>query len=298
LNHSRYVGLQGGLKVDAQNKLWSEIGYRTAIGISYPITFNDFSNSFYLNYRLFYMTPEEEIKTPVDPNAAMLVLPDMGWLSGFELGWSFSNVHGSTFGISAEQGGTIWVGGNFDLPALGSDYTQISISYGLAGYRKIPFLKHHVLAIRFAGGYGSSTFSRRGVFVVGGFPEEDILMDIVNMTRMFSVALRGYPPAAAWGDQYYLLNFEYRIPIIDIFRGILTFPASINRIYASIFSDTGGAWWAGHFDTDGIKTGVGGEIFVSFTYAYYLVITFRFGYAYGFMDPGGHQTYIVLSTPF
>jgi len=298
LSHSRYVATQGGLRIDNQWQLWPEIGYRTSLGVAYPIIRNDLVNTFGLSYRLTYMTSEEELDTPVDPNAALPVLPDRGFLSGFEISWRFSNIHGSTYGVSAEQGGSLWTSVSFDLPEFGSDYRTVSVSYGASGYFELPFLEHHVIAARFAGGYGSSTFSRKGIFVIGGFPEEDILLDLVNRVRMWSVALRGYAPAAAWGDQYYLFTLEYRLPIIDIFRGILTFPWQLERIYLSVFTDTGGAWWAGKFDKDGIKTGLGAELFVSMKFAYYEGVTFRMGYAYGFMDRGGHNVYVVLSTPF
>jgi hypothetical protein len=298
LSHARYVAPQGGLRVDDQWQMWPEIGYRTALSFYYPISFHDFTNAFSLTYRLTYMTSDKKMDTPIDPNAAMPVLPDRGYLSGFELGWSFSNIQGSTFGVSAEQGGSLWTSVAFDLPQLGSDYKTVSVSYGTSGYFEIPFLEHHVIAARFAGGYGSSTFSRKGVFVVGGFPEEDILNDLINRVRMWSVALRGYAPAAAWGDQYYLLSVEYRLPLLDIFRGILTFPWQLERIYLSVFTDTGGAWWAGGFNKNGIKTGLGAELFVSMKFVYYEGVTFRMGYAYGFMDRGGHHVYVVLSTPF
>ena len=67
----------------------------------------DLVNTFGLSYRLTYMMSEEELDTPVDPNAALPVLPDRGFLSGFEISWRFSNIHGSTYGVSAEQGGSL-----------------------------------------------------------------------------------------------------------------------------------------------------------------------------------------------
>lgn len=297
-SHSRRVSLQGGYRVDDQWKRWLELGYRTALSLSLPIRRADFTHSFGVTYRLTYMSSGEKLKSPVDPNAAMAVLPDRGFLSGFTLSYRFSNIHGSTYGFAPEQGGSMWTSLGFDLPALGSDYTTVSITYGASGYIEMPYLQHHVVALRFSGGYGSSTFSRKGIFVIGGFPEEQILKDLFNRVRMWSVALRGYPPAAAWGDQFYLFNFEYRFPLFNIYRGISTLPWELGRIYMSIFSDTGGAWWANHFDIDGIKTGAGAELFLTMGFGYYEWATFRIGYGYGFMEGGGHQFYVVLSSPF
>ncbi len=299
LNHSRYLTPQGGLRIDNKSVPWDELGYRTSLTVTYPLKRKDYTHDFHIKYRFTYMTAKEEIDTPVDPNAALPVLPDKGWLSGFELGWRFSNIHGAAYAISAEQGGSLWANLSFDIPELGSDYSALSITYGTSGYFEIPFLKHNVIAVRFAGGYGSSTFSRRGIFVLGGFPEQDIIMDIVNQLRMWSVALRGYPPAAMWGEQYYLLNFEYRIPLLNIFRGITTVPWQIERLYMSVFTDSGLTLWGNEdFDADKIKTGLGAELFFSMKLAYYESITFRLGYAYGFMDKGGHNVYFVLSSPF
>ena len=49
---------------------------------------------------------------------------------------------------------------------------------------------------------------------------------------------------------------------------------------------------------DDVKVGAGAEVFVQASLGWYLEFSLRIGYAYGFMDPGGHDFYVVLGRPF
>jgi len=54
----------------------------------------------------------------------------------------------------------------------------------------------------------------------------------------------------------------------------------------------------GPFRTRDLKVGVGAELILDLVIGYYQYLTFRIGYAYGAMQPGGHQPYFVMGVPF
>ncbi len=298
LSHSRAIAPRWGLRIDDEWKTWPELRYTTGITLGIPLYRADWMISLDIGYRFSWIESDEPLEIPVDPNAALPHLPDRGWISGFTAGFWFSNARGSLYGTSIEEGMSIWARVHADLPELGSDYRAVSVDYGLAAFLEMPWLRHHVIALRIAGGYAWSNFERRGYYSLGGFPNEDIVMDLVNRIRMSGVALRGYPPGAAWGDQYYLLNLEYRLPIASIFRGLETLPWQLDRIFMSVFSDAGAAFGRGLASWDGVLVSVGGEVFVTMTLGYWEGVAFRVGYARGLMKKGKNDFYVVLSTPF
>jgi hypothetical protein len=298
LHHSRTTTERWGLRIDDRWKTWTEIRYSGSVSLSIPVIQADWSVSFGLSYRLAWMQSADPLQVPMDPNAALPHLPDRGWLSGPTVSAFFTNARGSYYGISLEEGWSAWANVHADLPEMGSDYRAVAFNWGGAVYIEMPYVQHHVLALRLAGGYAWSNFERRGYFNVGGYPEEDILMDLVNQVRWSGVALRGYPPGAAWGDQYYLLNAEYRLPIIAIFRGLKTLPWQFNRIFMSVFSDTGGAFRRTKADWDDLLTSVGGEIYLTMTMGYWEGVVFKMGYARGLMDKGINDFYLVMASPF
>lgn len=298
LHHSRITSERWGLRIDDRWKTWTEIRYSGSVSLSIPVIQADWSVSFGLSYRLAWMQNADPLQVPMDPNAALPHLPDRGWLSGPTVSAFFTNARGSYYGISLEEGWSAWANVHADLPEMGSDYRAVAFNWGGAVYIEMPYVQHHVLALRLAGGYAWSNFERRGYFNVGGYPEEDILMDLVNQVRWSGVALRGYPPGVAWGDQYYLLNAEYRLPIIAIFRGLKTLPWQFNRIFVSVFSDTGGAFRRTKADWDDLLTSVGGEIYLTMTMGYWEGVVFKMGYARGLMDRGINDFYLVMASPF
>ena len=298
LGHSRTTTRRWGLRIDDEWKTWTEIRYSGRIDLALPISRSDWFVRLALSYRLAWMHSADPLDVPMDPNAALPHLPDRGWLSGPTVSAFFSSARGSHYGVSMEEGWSTWASVHADLPEMGSDYRAVSFNWGATVYLEMPWLRHHVLALRLAGGFAWSDFERRGYFSVGGYPDEDILLDLVNQVRASGIALRGYPPGVRWGDQYYLLNAEYRLPLWNIFRGLGTLPWQINRLYASVFSDTGAAFRRNAADWDGVLTSVGGEVYVTMTFGYYEGVIFKAGYARGLMKDGINDFYVILAAPF
>ncbi len=94
-----------------------------------------------------------------------------------------------------------------------------------------------------------------------------------------------------------LASLEYRFPIVNIERGIRTWPFFFRRIHGTFFADTGNAWDKSTQIKD-FKTGVGGEIKLDMNLAYYARFPLRLGIAYGLDDEGVLRGYLAVGNAF
>jgi hypothetical protein len=134
----------------------------------------------------------------------------------------------------------------------------------------------------------------RGVFVLGGLPVRNILQDVIDGVGVGSEVIRGYEPGAFRGTSYYLVNLEYRLPIVYVGWGIQTIPFFIDRLYAAVFTDAGNAP-IGTLHIEDTKVGVGAELRLDLELGYVVGYTLRFGYARGLLgEEAIHNVYLVL----
>ena len=112
-----------------------------------------------------------------------------------------------------------------------------------------------------------------------------------------SASLRGYGYSSQFGDQFHVLNAEYRFPILWIERSVETFPLYLRRLHAKAFADYGDAF-NGAFSFSKLKLGVGAEAILEIDYAYYYGAALQLGYARGVNAGGGNQVYFLLNAPF
>lgn len=159
------------------------------------------------------------------------------------------------------------------------------------------WLRNHVLWLSYSGGVSGGEAGHHNNFFLGGYPSQNLLQSIYDFSRPGSASLRGYGFASQFGDQFHVLNAEYRFPIMWIERGIDTFPLYLRRLHGKLFVDYGGAF-NGAFSFDKLKVGVGGELLLEITYAYYFNAALQLGYAHGFEKGGGDQVYFLLNSPF
>jgi outer membrane protein assembly factor BamA len=95
-----------------------------------------------------------------------------------------------------------------------------------------------------------------------------------------------------------LASLEYRFPVLNIERGIRTWPFFFRRIHGTLFVDTGNAWDK-HTTIRDFKTGVGGEVKLVLNLAYRLTgLIFRLGVAYGLDDEGVLRGYLATGNAF
>jgi hypothetical protein len=269
-------------------------GASVSIGYAMPRAFD--GQSFSLTYSLARVAGQVTFPqlNPYDTPS----VPTPGLLGTLQLGWSYSYAWGSTYGVGQEQGFTVSTNLEIADQALASDFSGYAAYFGFASYHKMPWLRHHTLALGMSGGMSGGNRAGRGPYYIAGYVEDIPLIDVIqNYIFDGGFKLRGYPaPYAEAGSYYALFNAEYRFPIAVIDRGPSTLPIFLNRVTGAAFVDYGSA-----FDTAStaeFKTGAGAELWFDVTLGYILGFTFRLGYAKGLASHGIDKTYFVAAVPF
>ncbi len=265
-------------------------------GISYTKASAFDAQSFGLTYSVSrlgadYVFPTSEVTPWNTPS-----LPQRGVLASINLGWSYSNAEQFLWSVGPEKGFTVGANLSVSDPALASEFTGYSASFNLETYFLMPWLQHHSLALHVGGGTSGGNLGGHGLFYVGGFVDLPIVDVVRNSLIQGGIELRGYPVVAESGQNYALLNAEYRFPIVNVDRGPSTFPFFLNRINGAAFVDYGSAF--NDATTAEFKTGVGGELWFDVTLGYVLTFTFRAGFAKGLASGGLDKTYFIAAVPF
>jgi len=267
-----------------------------------PLPSPDFSHTLSASFNLTHYAPSEPLPSVVarDPIGPLPRFPELGYFNNVRLGWSFGSLDSFPASVSTESGFSLGLSVGMRSPLVGSDFSSFDVSYQSALYLQNPWLDNHVFAIRLAGGVGWADYNRRGLFIVGGIPEQDLVMALINQFGVGSAQLRGYDVVDSYGDEYHLLNSEYRFPIFDIEDGYDTLPAYLGRLHGALFADYGGAFFGG-IDSEALdqfKLGVGAELRMSLVLGYHLPSMLRLGYAYGASEGGLHHLYLVVGSQF
>ena len=209
---------------------------------------------------------------PIDPNAPVSSIPEVGDVGQVDLGLSYSNVRSVRHGYESETGRRVSLRLSVLDRHLGGDFGDLQVTASYSEFLRMPWRGHQVLAFRLGGGASAGGMRRRGAFFVGGFSQqEDIIRTLINRSALNEAgALQGYAPGAFSGRYFSVLNAEYRIPLADAERGLGTLPLFFRRVTAIPFVDVGGAWTEA-LTREVIKVGAGAS----------LVFTFRVGYGAG-----------------
>jgi len=298
LDTSHYQGPRGGLVIDGVKKTYVEQNWGAGASVSLPVLrMRNHYGSISLGYRFNWFRDGDETRVVVGPDSLAPHLPEEGIMSGISLGLSYGNVERYARSISAEKGRAIYLNLSVFHPAFGSDYQSTSIAWSWTEYIDLPWADEHVLALRLGGGVGIGNLSRRGVFFVGGFPEQDVLRTLFGLDRPAGVYLRGYPPGVVYGNQYHLFNLEYRMPLFDIEKGFGSLPIYFTHVHATAFVDVGNAFF-GALEPEDLKVGLGAELLLEMVIGYALPTTFRIGYARGLMEEGGDEFHFLIGRPW
>ncbi len=293
---------RGGLTVDGIGEVYTEqsvVGQAT-LGLPILRSRRWGSATITFSYRFQHFGAVDERSIPPDPSAEITSRPESGILSSVGMRLSYSKLYGYRYSVSAEKGRSLGVSISANHELLGADFHTMAATWWWVEYLPMPWLKSHVLALRLAGGISRGNLLRRGYFAVGGLPQQDLVSALLNVAPVGGAYLRGYAPGAAWGDQYHLLNMEYRFPIAWINWAPWTLPIYFRRLSGAVFCDVGHAFF-GEFDGDRLRdfrVGVGAEVLLDVVVGYYQWLTFRMGYAYGIMAPGGHSFHFLFGVPF
>jgi len=217
------------------------------------------------------------------------------------LGYEYSNVQSSNWGISLEHGLSFDLGIDYASEVTVSDHSLLAFRGRIRNYNQLPWSKHHVLALTFAGGSAGGTYPRQGFYSLGGYADVPVLDAYTSNLRQSSYGLRGFKPAQFQGRQFLSGQAEYRFPISYLERGISTLPVFVQTLGGTLFADYGGAFNRFDYENPGasLHLGVGAELWADLTLGYNATNTLRYGVARGFGPEGqGVVTYFVASFSF
>ncbi|MBW2278667.1 MAG: PD40 domain-containing protein, partial [Deltaproteobacteria bacterium] len=298
LGFSRWMGVRdSGYSVGGDDRSWVQEVLTGSAKLSTSVLGVDRNHGISAGYSVVYARPRDEPELEYDPEDDYPRFPRQFFRAGLDFHWSFSDVVGSMFGISAEDGRSLGVGVSFYHPALGGQQKLVTFRYGWTEYQEAPWLDHHVFAMRLNGGIHVSDPPEQASFAVCGYAEQNLVDAIWNNKPAGLPSLRGYPIGAFSGDQYHSLRLEYRFPLWWAEAAYKTLPAFFRRLQAGVFTDNVLITFD-ELDTDDWKSSVGGELVWALMVGYYLPVTLRTGYAYGLMEGGTHEVIFVMGGSF
>lgn len=294
---SRTISERSGFRIDGVPKTYRQEDWSGTISSSIPFEARpDASWSLSFDYDLDYFRIVGEPAFVLDPNERVPVVPLADYRqAGIGLRVAYSRIRSLTFGLGPASGFDASGSLRLDHPALGATYRTMTISYATSGYRRL-WGETPTIAARLAGSIRTGDLVRAGGFGLGGAPTQDIVRSIVESLRTGTTGfLRGYEPRTIVGNQFHLLNLEYRQELLRIERGVATLPIYFRRLHLGLLSDTGVAFDTS-FDADrDLRTSVGAALRLDAYFGYFVPGTFEIGYMRGLMDDGIDETWFLLT---
>jgi hypothetical protein len=299
----RRISTRQDLNVGGKPRPWSADAVGGGLGLSYLFQSIRRTQSLDFSYSLAYLDKAKPFGGKLDPNDPAPRLPELGFIPSAGFGYRYSDVTREAYDISPTGGRTLTFHLDVTDPIMGRDLHTVSARWELRQYFRVPWLAHHALGLRYAGGLAAGDPGHAGSFSVGGFPKDaglPSLYDVVvfgSIPSLDGTALRGYEQGFRAGPQFHQVQLEYRFPLFDPEWGIYTLPFYVRRVWATVFSDAGNAF-AGTPQLKEFLVGSGAELFVQLVLGYRLTFNLRMGVARGFTSGGETQFYLHLGSPF
>jgi outer membrane protein assembly factor BamA len=137
--------------------------------------------------------------------------------------------------------------------------------------------RHHVVALRLAGGASAGDSSVQRAFHLGGtMPNASVIDFGSNAVSL----LRGFGADTYAGTRVALFNAEYRWPLARPQRGVGTLPLLLHTVYVAPFLDAGETWTR-RFDRANVKASAGVELSASLVAGYHFPLVATAGVARG-----------------
>jgi len=299
---SRTLVDRGGFRVDGVQTTFKEEDWSGTISSSIPFESrpeSSWSMSFDYDVDWFRKVGDPMIlPTEPDPNQAVPVRPLTNYRqAGVGARVAYSRVKGVTYGVGSQSGFDASVGLRLDHEALGASFSNITVSYSASTFRQLAALgKTPVIAARLVGSFRAGDLVRGNGFSLGGVPSQDIIQGIINSTRTGVTGyLRGYEPRSISGNQFHLLNLEYRQELGQIERGIATLPIYFRRVTFAALGDIGTAFDT-TFEADrDLRYSIGGALRLDAFFGYFVPGTFEIGYAHGLTGDGVGEGWFLLT---
>ncbi|MEO8699299.1 MAG: hypothetical protein ABI867_04620, partial [Kofleriaceae bacterium] len=297
---ARTISDRGGFKVDGvpatyRQEDWSgtvsaSVPFESRPGTSWSMSF-DYDVDYFRKVGDPVVLPEEP-----DPNMRVPVRPITDYMqAGVGVRAGYSSIHGVTYGIGPQYGWDVSLGLRLDHPALGATYSNVTVNYATNTFRKL-WGKTPILSARLAGSWRAGDLVRPGSFGLGGVPPQDVVRSIIESTRAGVLGyLRGYPNRTVFGNQFHLLNVEYRQELLQIERGLGTLPVYVRRVHLALLSDTATAFDESFRSDRDLRTSLGAALRMDTVFGYVVPGTFEIGYAHGLTKQGISEMWFLLT---
>lgn len=294
---ARTVVNRSGLRVDGVGTSFREEDWSATLSSSIPFEARpDVTWSLSFDYDVDWFRQVGAPMIVPDPNDRVTVVPPTDYLqAGVGARVGVSTARGTAWGVGQQTGFDAAAALRLDHPSLGATYRNLTVSYSANRYQRL-WGRTPTLAMRIAGSIRAGDLVRTGSFGLGGIPPQDVARAIVESTRAGSTGyLRGFPTRSIAGNQFHLLNVEYRQEVFAIERGLATLPVYLRRLHVGLLSDVGTAFDT-TFDFDrNFRASVGGVLRLDAFFGYFVPGTFELGYARGLTAGGVGQTWFLLT---
>ena len=227
-----------------------------------------------------------------DPGGRAPWSPTSGRLASLNTGFSYNDTERYSWSVGPEKGLSAAVNMRFSAPWVGSEWTEHRLRFSATWYQPL-WWEHHTLILQYRAGIAGGEPPFRPRFSLGGYPTQDYIRDLLENTGIAGSFLRGFVAGAFSGNEFQYASVDYRFPLWRIRRGYQTWPVFLNDLVGKVFVNAGYAANDFHPVTHG-GLGVGAELALSATLAYYQPLTLTLGYASGFGDGGSHGVYFLL----
>ncbi len=196
-------------------------------------------------------------------------------------GWLVDDSRSYGYSISREDGWNGTFTSEFTREALGADDNGQATTLDLRGYLPV-FPRHAVVAARIAGAASWGDLVVRRQFSASGSGPQllgfDFGSDAIGL-------LRGLSEDAIVGTRAAVVNVDYRFPLLQIERGIGTWPAFARVLHGAVFVDAGHAWDS-VFERSDVTVSLGAELSLDGVVGYVLPLTVTAGGAWVSHDRG------------
>ncbi len=233
-------------------------------------------------------------KATIDPNAPVTSRPEVGDFASVNMRLSYSNESDGSnrFSYGAEQGRSAAVSVSILERDLGGDFDDLQAAFSYREAFRMPWRGHQSLVLTLRGGAGAGGVGRRGGFCVGDYTYgTDVFRSLLSRVGTGAGGcslLRGYPGpnnpegrGLIAGRYFSVASLSYRLPLVDVDRGLGTLPIFFTRVGMIPFVDWGNAW-SGPPKLADFLWSAGAAVFFSFRVGYLESITLGLQYAHGF----------------
>jgi hypothetical protein len=239
----------------------------------------------------------------IDPNAPAASEPEVGDFAQVSTRLAYSNESdgANRFSYGAERGRAASVTLTVLDRHLGGDYGDLQASVSYRESIPMPWRGHQSLVLTLRGGASAGGIGRRGGFCVGDYTYgTDIFRNLLSRTDTTAGGcslLRGYAgpnnptgKEVIAGDYFAVVSAAYRIPLVDVDRGISTMPLFFQRAGMVPFVDWGRAF-SGPIPLKDFLLSAGAAVFFGFRLGYLEPVTLALQYAHGFDDELGTDSF-------